>query len=354
LRWERRAVLWRYEQDKRLSGCGRWLDRYSPGRRGSDPGVELRISEGVAHMAGTQRCASVWSCPVCAAQIRQERAGSIDQAVITHLANGGGVEFVTLTLRHHEGDPLAVTLDAVMAGWRDLTGSSWWKRIARPAYVIDGYVRSIEVTVGANGWHPHVHALLFTARPWLDHERVFFEAELFDRWADCCETRTGKRPDRGHGVKVKSVVDGAGVAEYVGKVQDEGESLRKVSLEMTRHDLKSGRRKGLTPSQLLDLIDHGDDWALRAWTEWRTATKGRRAITWSNGLRERLLGGEELSAQEVVEQEQAGEVLAVFAPEEWAAICRHRSVVITLLEVAELAGVEGVDLVRGRLRRRWA
>lgn len=339
LRHQRRRRVWHVTRSKRFAGCGRWQDAFSLAR-----GVEVRVRDGVAHASGTQRCKSIWACPVCSAQIRQERAAQIDQAVRAHRAQGGGVLFLTLTTRHYGCDALEDTLSGVMDSWTNgvVFGRGWAEDKAR--FGVVGFVRSVEITHGRHGWHPHVHALLFLERDLSDFERAVFEDGIFGRWARRIERNTGRRPESGPGVRLLALQDdGKALAEYVGKVQDEGGQLRSVSLEMARHDLKEARRKGATPFQLLDAASAGEADALKLWWEYEAVTKGRRAITWSRGLRERL-GVRVVTDEEIVDETVGGELVATFSFREWAELQRD-GVAATILEVAEIAGARGVQLV---------
>ena len=81
-------------------------------------------------------------------------------------------------------------------------------------------------------------------------------------------------------------------AEYIAKYgRDErwGQSS-----EMTRHYAKqgaSGERDGLlhfTPFQLLTWAGNGDEWSIRKFIEYSKAIEGKRAVTWSPGLKDSI------------------------------------------------------------------
>lgn len=259
-------------------------------RIGDQVGVHADATH--AHFSGTERCGSIWSCPVCASVIRAERAREITQAVEAHQAQGGSVIFVTLTLRHKIADPLAVTLDTALEGWRVITGHRQWRGVSgmKRRYSISGYVRATEVTHGEHhGWHPHLHSLLFTDRALSDVEVRVLGDELHGLWSAYAQRRTGRTPSRDRGIDAQRVdEDGRVLAQYLGKVQDG--TRWTASAEMARSDVKTGRGQHLAPFQLLD-----DDQAgrlpaparRRLWAEYVATTKGRRAITWSRGLKAR-------------------------------------------------------------------
>jgi hypothetical protein len=148
----------------------------------------------------------------------------------------------------------------------------------------------VEVTYGRNGWHPHLHVLIFTRGRLSDDLEQGYGAWLAAAWQEKVVGLGGRVPSEAVGVHLAAITSGESAGEYVAKVQDgDGEAVeRNVAAELLRGDLKQARRnrhgvKGLVPFQLLDLIGDTDqrvhDGALRAWHEYEHATKGRRCIT---------------------------------------------------------------------------
>ncbi|MDV2433982.1 protein rep [Corynebacterium tuberculostearicum] len=251
-----------------------------------------------AGYAGVERCSSIWACPHCAAVIRAGRAAEIEQAVKAHQKTAGEVLFFTGTVRHHRGDELATTLDAVLMGWKKMLQSRGWARLKK-TYGLSGYVRAIEVTYGQNSWHPHVHALLFLdegvpAECWDELREL-----LFGLWSDSVVKAGAKRPTE-KGLDLRKLDgDGRVLSAYLAKVQDEKKKGRTgkgwgVGAEMSRSDVKSGRESSISPFELLDddCAGYSGDERARLWREYYSATKGRRAITWSRGLKKRYDVGE--------------------------------------------------------------
>jgi hypothetical protein len=249
-----------------------------------DVGREL-----VAHVTGIRRCGSPWACPVCAPVVRERRALEIDRGLSAHLAGGGGAVFVTLTLRHHRGDELGPRLALVSEALHEcLKGAAWKRRAARLEYL--GAIRATEVTWSeANGWHPHVHAVLLLDRPIGDAEADDLRAWLLGRWGGVCERRGFGTLSAAHGVDVQVVRSAPELAGYLTKV-DGGWG---AGHELARGDVKAGRVHGLVPAQLLgEFIETGEVRFKLLWQEYERATFGKRAIVWSAGLRRRLLGEE--------------------------------------------------------------
>lgn len=262
---------------------------------GQTVGIMHDGGERPAGYAGIERCSSIWACPSCSAVIRAGRAAEIEEAVTKHQKTGGELLFFTGTLRHHNGDKLSLTLDAVLEAWRKLTAGRPWKN-RKIEHAISGYIRSIEVTHGENGWHPHAHVLLFLDEPMGDGALEDFRAWLFEKWAGYVAAAGGNVPTE-KGLDLQRVdKKGKVLAKYLSKIQDEKKPEKRwgVGAEMSRSDVKRGRvSTTITPFQLLDELDgmHERERG-RLWREFYQATKGRRAITWARGLKARYEIGE--------------------------------------------------------------
>lgn len=335
-----------------------WVRPPRPARCGWRIGEKVSVhSDGqFAHFSGTERCGSIWACPVCSAVIRAERAREISQAVEAHQAAGGSILFVTLTIRHDRDDSLKQSMDAVLGSWRKLLQGSAWvgsksKRGTRDRYRVSGYIRSTEVTYGSNGWHPHIHALFFTDDELSDTEVAAFGDELHTRWALFVRKATGKLPTREHGTDVQRVdEDGQVLGKYLAKVQDEGKSKTEkwdASAELARADVKRGRGDNFVPFELLD-SDHPMPLPQRRrlWVEYYQGTKSRRGITWSRGLKARYEVGEKTD-EEIIEETEAAPVRWVADGRSYDALRRSDPELLAL--VLDAAAGENWAVVRGLL-----
>lgn len=293
-RYECRRGLWRASSLPRLAACGRVCVGL-----GADVGVHRVEGEDGPRGAvtGLASCGSVWCCPVCAAHIRQARAEDVQAGAERHQDGGGGLGMVTLTIRHGAAEGLAGTLNGVLDAWRRTIMGAPWKRL-RARFGVVGYIRSIEITWGqANGWHPHVHVLLATKAPLTGAERVELEHALWLRWRTMVLRAGLGEPDREHGVRLD--VGGSALAGYIVKVQERG-----LALEMTRGDLKVSRGERWQPFDIALLAGDGVKDAVTLWHEYERATKGRRAIHWSRGLRDLWGLDDEVEDQELVEEHE--------------------------------------------------
>ncbi len=306
----------------------------------------MRLSEdGRASYGDVQMCGLIWACPVCAAKIRQERAAQVEAAALRHVDQGGGLAFGTLTLPHDYGDDLERTLGAVRDGWRRTRENSamrrLWKRLG-----LRGFVRALETVYGRNGWHPHVHVLWFTTRPLTASEIDELADTLHAAWATAVQACGLRMPTREHGVRVQGVGQAAGaaiaLAGYLAKVQDAYGQSRSVGMEMTRGDLKRGRKQSRTPFELLDAAAGGSRHARRLWREYERVTSGVRCIEPSRGLLKGL-GVVEVSDEDAAAAAEAPRVVLVLREWQWAAVLGEQYGRRRLLELVEDQGVEAAQ-----------
>ena len=303
-----------------------------------------------AGYAGLERCSSIWACPHCSATIRAGRAAEIEEAVTAHQATGGSVVFFTGTVRHHQGDKLEDTLGQVLDSWSRLRRNKGW-RLMKKKYAIAHYIRAIEVTRSEkNGWHPHCHALLFLEGDITEEELQALRSDLFHYWSSAVEALGGKRPtEKGLDLQ-KCDKEGKVLARYVGKIQEKKKWT--AGAEMARFDVKNGRGESISPFELLD-----DDSSIspdrRAvlWREYYLATKGRRAITWSRGLKKLYDIGEK-SDEEIQDEAQSTTLVWRTSARVFRAVRREN--VENLAVALELAEAEDWDRLNDILPGRRA
>lgn len=277
--------------------------------------VEVERESGRGRYGGLMACGSIWACPVCSANIRHQRSLEIEQGALEWLRRGGALVMVTLTTRHHRGMPLDDLWQMVIDAFGHLRSGRPSQRL-RHALGEVGYVRSLEVTTGRNGWHPHLHLLLFVkGDPEAAAARI--EHEWGERWCAFIGDRGFPRPQMPHAVHARAVTK-SDVGDYLAKVQDGYGGEWGPSQEIARGDLKRPRgESGQTPFGLIDEYVAGDLSALAAWREYEAHSKGRSAIRWSRGLRD-LLGVDEVSDGVAAERAQwQADPVWVLTDDEW-------------------------------------
>ncbi len=283
--WKSRDVT-RYENQSRRYSLQRWREAHAlhmgltnvSCQWALNDTVKVHIgTEGHQYVSGVASCGRLGVCPVCAPKVRSTRAADIEAAVEAWHALGNSVVFATFTVPHSRSDSLSSVLGNVREGWRHCIHSTVGKRVMRDNSS-SGFIRSVEVTHGSNGWHAHIHALffvppdvLFTAfvEPW----QAYFKVKGW-RFVPrvSCDVRI-----------VSPGSAGDGIGAYLGKL---GQTWG-AGLELARADLKHS--KSVTPQQILELAASGDKKYYRLWCEWELATKGVRWIEWSRKLRAKAI-----------------------------------------------------------------
>ena len=307
------------DKGHRTSKCMRW--RVSK--------QETQVLKGAttdrAFFSGLQVCAMPWTCPVCASKISERRRLEVAKAMKQAEALGLKVALITPTVPHGLGDDLAAMADAMQKAW-----SSLWQGKAgmqlRDRLGLFGHIRALEVTHGANGFHPHFHALMF----------YHPDQTRFEEWGEIVPAAWRKAavraglpaPSLDHGCQVD---DGTKAAQYVAK------GVWGLESEVTKGHVKKGKRGSRTPFDLLRDYMRGDKQAGAIWRAYAQAFEGRRQLYWSNGLK-KLLAIAELSDEEIAHKpdDEKALLLATISDQQWKLIYRRRmeSAVLDLAEVS--------------------
>lgn len=248
----------------------------------------------VGHLGGLQTCGSVWACPVCQAKISERRAEELQAAVS---AWSGQLLLVTLTLQHSAADPLGQLLDDLLEASYALRNGRWWVAF-KGRHGLAGTVRSLEVTDGSFGWHPHLHVLFFVAAS-ADVDR--FTVELRERWQGAVAKQERYTSPR-WGIDVRSANEE--IAAYVAKFGRE--QYWTVARELAKSSSKNAYGSGRSMGELLEAyVVEGDQRAGLRWREYALTFKGRKQHVYSRGLRA-LLG---LVVEEKSDEEVAAEAI---------------------------------------------
>ena len=283
--------------------------------------VWLQSGERGPGFAGLKRCGRRL-CPACAARLQGARAVEIEATAAAHLAAGHSIAMVTLTMRHHARHGLVECLDAVIGAWRAATGGSpraWLK--ARIELGLAQVVRSIEITHGVNGWHVHVHALLFLdADPAAAPATALPLAEgMFGRWTTHLVAEGFDPPTRDHGLDVlvgRTAADGRVLGAYIAKLQDGGvayaASSKRLGFEVAYAAGKLPKRGNRTPFMIAADALAGDQRSYRLWREFADGIHHRHLFEWSRAssrfddLRDRYNTRDDRTAEEILDHHEVG------------------------------------------------
>lgn len=334
-RWQALGLLWDMSSLARVRKCGRVA--ILPG---GQVGVRKK-SEAVGY-AGLASCGSVWACPRCSARIMAVRRLELGVLIAGAAAAGMTVAFGTVTLRHRQGQPLAQLWDALSQGQRGVTNATKVKRIRQQLGRV-GYVRATEVTYGGHGWHPHVHTIqLFegdVSQEQLDELR---DAE-FAVWRRQAVNRGLGAPMKKR-YELRRVVDAdVEFSDYFVKGvynPSVARAAKSVGFEMTGSQTKKGRGSR-TPWQVLE--DFGrtgdlDDWDV--FQEYEQASKGKRALVWSNGLK-KMFGIGEIEDEQIADEEIGDQDDTLFWVTDWGPIAADALLGGRLLGAVRAGGLSG-------------
>lgn len=353
-RYALRALLWRLSTLRRLRHCGRV-------HRGGVEAITVRNSDIGAGFAGLQHCGSVWTCPVCSAQILTHRALEIGAVLGQAVAEGYSLGFVTFTMRHRQGQALEALWRAAGTAWgRSTSGKAWVDQSGR--YGVVGWVRVWEVTQGSNGWHVHVHFVLVLAPGATSADLDAVASGMYERWSRGLQSEGLEAPLRvGQKWELAGGDDAAGsLAEYLFKITEtlvpQRETALSLGLELT-HTLpgrsRSDHKTRPVWSLLDDFSDTGDAEVLARWHEWERGSKGKRQVGWSKGLRERFVPELEVLTDEEVADREAGssaDDLVSIPLVGWRELVKSPHELPVILTAAERAGTAGVVEVLERLQ----
>lgn len=243
---------------------------------------------GTASYKNVQLCGSVWVCPICANRIAERRRAEVSGAMRMYKEKTGGqVLLITRTFPHHFTDRLADLMAGLKEAERAYKSGRAWESV-KERHGIVGSIRNVELTFGENGWHPHIHELVFLPAH-VDKEQL--KADLFLRWVNAC-TRSGLgTPSEAHGLDVRS---GENASSYVTKMgrDDVPESRQWTGAdEVTKSHTKTAKDSAYSPFDLLRAMAQTDDLAIHHFAqarflEFAEATKGKRQLVVSPGLSE--------------------------------------------------------------------
>ena len=298
------------------------------------------LEHGKAFYSGVRTCARLWTCAHCAAKISERRRVELVAALEAAKRLGLHVKLLTLTIPHGIGDDVKVIVQKLMGAWKRTTQGKRGQEL-RDLLGLKGTIRAFEVTYGANGFHPHLHVLLFLDKPWSNSS---VHAAFSPLWQNACRLAGLPIPSDAHGCRVD---DGSKAAAYASKWGLES--------EMTKGHVKRGKQGGMTPFDFLRAVLADDPDAAKyrgLFRAYADAFHGQRQLYWSNGLRKLLELGKEATDEEVMaEQTEKATMLADLSVDQWKAIV-HARAQAAVLDVAE-DKAEELPALLDALHVRW-
>lgn len=303
--------------------------------------VSLHQSQefGSVHYGDLATCGSVWACPLCAAKIQARRRPELEKLVEWAYSQGYQVQMVTFTFPHYGFQRLAQLIPNQREAFKTMRGGRPWQTFKK-GYGFVGMVRSLEVTHGANGWHPHTHELWIT-KDLTEARRGHFQAEVIKHWRNACMKAGLLLDDPAtvfafdlHAVNIQWDVSSS---DYLAK-QDTSRSWG-IDAEMASQSSKQGRVAGVHPHEFLVRQGEGDH---ERYLEYVQGMHGSRQLFWSPGLKA-LVGVNEVSDEELAKrQDDKAYLLGFLSAEQWRFV-RGNDARAELLDAAESGGMQAVQ-----------
>lgn len=304
---------------------GLCLRRVIPGKTS----VDVKKSGERLRYTNLMRCSRLWVCPICSAQISEERRIALRSAIEKTKYEVG---MLTYTLQHANNDRCSDLVETLSKCYSRMTSGREYQGFIK-RYGILGSLRALEVTHGKNGYHPHLHVMIL-CKPGMILQRFELEALFRNRWNEITHSQGNDTNENGLDFSTSD-----SIAEYVGKIAgDDKPKTWGVPEELTKQPVKTARAKdGRTARALLVDYVNGDKKAGEIWREMVECLSGHKQLVPSRGLWE-LLGITGLS--ETVKEETTTETDTIMARidlQSWRVICMHnkRGEVLQRLENGE-------------------
>lgn len=292
--------------------------------------VRVEAEQPRAFYRGLQACGLRWVCPCCTIKKSEESREALNAALSVARDRGLVPVMLTLTARHKRTTDLREFWAMLSKAEKQMKTSNAWKALNK-RHLKGGFAKAVEITHGANGWHPHFHLILMT------------NADDEDHAAELVETL---RADWLHQLN-RVGLDGKSKAARersfdVRGAQEAGDYITKwgAAEEMTLAGSKVGKAKGRTPWQLLRDARTADTDAERMqagalWWEFSQVMKGVHQLRQSPKFRELVAAYEPPEGE--AEEEPEETTVFRFDDPEWTFGKYKR---LTMKEAAEEAKAE--------------
>jgi hypothetical protein len=341
------ARVWLYQTAQKIDGSANPGDLYRThdcryARRASQVEVHFTALHQSAHYGKVATCGSVWACPICCAKVQNRRRPELQKLISWSYDQGMSPSMVTLTFPHTKFDSLGDLISKQRLAFQRLRAGKVWQKF-KEHFGFRGLVRSLELTHGKNGWHPHTHEI-WLIRGLTSAERDDFKSRILARWIKACASvglldmadSQQLHAFHLHAVDVRFNVNDS---DYLAK-QDASRSWG-VDKEMTQSATKVALQKGVHPHEFLVRQMPGD---CDRYIEYVTGMKGARQLYWSPGLKGEAEIEEKTDEELSEEQLEAAEMLGLLTAEQWRVV-RGNDARSELLDAAELLGWPGVELL---------
>lgn len=284
---------------------------------------------------GLQTCGSVWTCPICANRIQEIRRAEIAQAMTHFYVVGRQAVMVTFTFPHTAANTLKELLKKQSEALHYMRAGRSWS-LFKNRVKFDGLIRSLEITRGGNGWHPHTHELWF-----IDDkvDQVEFMNFVQERWLKSCikSGLVSAEDEDKQASFIKHSTDfifNCSTSDYIAKFDDK--SHWGADREMAKASSKKGKKSGMHP---FELANSGYN---KLFIEYTEAIKGKSQLFWSRGLKD-VVGINDIDDNQISEETETDEdeVIGKLFKNQWQTVIK-KELRATILEMIE----DGFDIVQ--------
>lgn len=285
-------------------------------RLGDSSVVVSTTDRGTTRLGGLMVCDAGHICPICHARKMTKEQQIISNLVHDHYLTGGVIVDAVLTIPHWLHEPLSTSLLRLNSTWKCFRTSPIWKSLAKELGIV-GCVRRLEVTLGHNGWHPHLHVIFFCkldlAQELKGHSwRAALDdafSIVFAHWR-----QAGKKT----GITVTK--DALAAVAVIGHV----DAQRAVTYN-TKNMGYCKKSDSMTPIDLLRVIAQSNDCAIvraakHLFAEYATAIKGKHTLTYIGSTKTSRTTA--VKTAEAASAEVDEERLGTVSPEAWRSIVK--------------------------------
>lgn len=311
--WEMLSTARNLLPDERVAKCQYAI---SP----SSGSVTISASERRAFFSNLIRCESP-SCPFCARAWSEEQRHRLQLAVREAFNQGLFLTMVTFTLQHTKHRTLQASLDGLTGAYNQAFSGRWYTQFCEKFHIV-GRIKTIEVTYGKSGWHPHLHVIFLSEYEFFepieyedpntgymllscDSLLDKYKSDITERWQSALK-KQGFVASKQHGIDIK--IGDYYISDYVTKFGRHPVNRQwGMADEMSKANTKKPKQGGFTPFGLL-AVASGDPSSIEAFSvltgihsarlaikraselyiEYFQAMKGTQRIAWSKGLAKML------------------------------------------------------------------
>jgi pyrimidine deaminase RibD-like protein len=280
--------------------------------------------DGKMFYSGLETCGSVWSCPVCALKITQQRAKEVYDvlSVFQKQPDKYSLGFLTLTTRHHNNEGCRTVKKRVLDTWRKIQQSRIYRTEAEKNKHL-GDIRALEVKwSNESGWHPHLHIALISE---CNSEALAkFASFIVAQWCNKMKEQASEQ-----GQKYIPIYTAKGISNYITKWD--------CSSELTKgHTKTESKGNSLTPFQLLEAG------LTKQFQEYHFTFKGSKQLTFSRNLKRMFLHLQK-EDEEIAQEQQEGATIQLNIDKQLfscIALARLQAYVINVFEFEGLASLQ--------------